>query len=150
MGPWLRRRAQFEDHGRVSQERIAVSESRETTFNEDIADRDDQRAVLRRLTEQLCEGLRKNGRRGRTIAIKVRLADFTTVTRARTIASATDQEDAVAAVAFELLDEYDPPAPVRLLGVRMASFEDDEAPAVGEPDGSPDPSDPGQMALPLE
>ena len=41
--------------------------------------------VLRRLTGELCEGLAKNERRGRTIAIKVRLADFTTVTRARTI-----------------------------------------------------------------
>ena len=147
MGPWLRRRAHFEDDGRVSQERIAVSESRETTFNEDISSRDEQRAVLRGLTERLCEGLRGHGRRGRTIAIKVRLADFTTITRARTIAEATADEDVVSAVAFELLDEYDPPAPVRLLGVRLASFEDEEAPPAPVP-GAP-PADPGQMALPL-
>lgn len=148
MGGWLRRRAQFIDDGRVSQDRIAVSESRETTFSEDIADRDEQKAELRRLTEQLCEGLRKHGRRGRTIGIKVRLADFTTVTRARTIAGHTDAEDTVAAIACELLTEYDPPQPVRLLGVRMASFED-------ETDGSPaavsgdDAEDKDQMALPL-
>ena len=146
MGPWLRRRAQFQDDSPVSQERIAVSESRETTFNEDIADRAGQKAVLRRLTEQLCEGLRKNGRRGRTIAIKVRLADFTTVTRARTVAEATDAEDAVAAVACELLDEYDPPQPVRLLGVRMASFEDEDP---GQPPAPAEADDTDQMALPL-
>jgi DNA polymerase-4 len=145
MGPWLRRRACFEDDGRVSQERIAVSESRETTFNEDIADRAEQQAVLRRLSEQLCEGLRKNGRRGRTIAIKVRLADFTTVTRARTIGGHTDDEDVVAQIACDLLADYAPPAPVRLLGVRVASFEDEETPAAA----TADPSDPGQMALPL-
>jgi DNA polymerase-4 len=147
MGPWLRRRAQFEDDGRVSQERIAVSESRETTFNEDIDDRAEQKAVLRTLTEQLCEGLRQHGRRGRTIAIKVRLADFTTVTRARTIGEHTDAQDTVASVACALLDDYDPPQPVRLLGVRMASFEDeDAAPATA---AAADESDDDQMALPL-
>jgi DNA polymerase-4 len=146
MGPWLRRRAQFEDGSPVSQERIAVSESRETTFNEDIDDRTEQKAVLRRLTEQLCEGVRKSGRRGRTIAIKVRLADFTTVTRARTIGEATDQEDAVAAVACALLDDYDPPQPVRLLGVRMASFEDEDAATAA---GELAEDDTDQMALPL-
>ena len=146
MGPWLRRRAHFEDDGRVSQERIAVSESRETTFNEDIGDRAEQKAVLRRLTQQLCEGLRKHGRRGRTIGIKVRLADFTTVTRARTIGEATDAEATVAEVACALLDDYDPPQPVRLLGVRMASFEDEE-PAGPPVDRETDDTD--QMALPL-
>ena len=147
MGGWLRRRAQFIDDGRVSQDRIAVSESRETTFNEDIADRDAQKAELRRLTEQLCEGLRKHGRRGRTIGIKVRLADFTTVTRARTIGEHTDAEDTVAAIACELLTEYDPLQPVRLLGVRMASFEHEEAEAAAT--SGPDPEDRDQMALPL-
>jgi DNA polymerase-4 len=147
-GPWLRRRAHFEDDGRVSQERIAVSESRETTFPEDIDDRAEQKAVLRRLTEQLCEGLRKHGRRGRTIAIKVRLADFTTVTRARTVGEHTDAEDAVAEVACALLDEYDPPQPVRLLGVRMASFEDEDSGAAGG-SAAAEEEDTDQMALPL-
>lgn len=146
MGPWLRRRAHFEDDSRVSQERIAVSESRETTFNEDIADRAEQKAVLRTLTEQLCDGLRKHGRRGRTIAIKVRLADFTTVTRARTIGEHTDAEDTVASIACELLEEYDPPQPVRLLGVRMASFADEDA---AQAQAAPEDDDADQMALPL-
>jgi DNA polymerase-4 len=145
MGPWLRRRAQFEDSGPVSQERIAVSESRETTFNEDIADRGEQQAVLRRLSEQLCEGLQGNGRRGRTIAIKVRLADFTTVTRARTIPEATQDVDVVARIACDLLAEYAPPQPLRLLGVRMAGFEDEE-PA---PVAAAAADDQDQMALPL-
>ena len=95
--------------------------------------------MLRRLTGQLCEGLAKHERRGRTIAIKVRLDDFTTVTRARTLPAATNDPAVVSDVACALLDEYAPPRPVRLLGVRVASFEDD-APAVETP----------QMTLALE
>ncbi len=127
LGPYLVARANFEDETPVSSERIAVSESRETTFNEDIAGRDEQTAVLRQLSARLCEGLAKNERRGRTIAIKVRLDDFTTVTRARTLPVATNAPAVVADVACALLDEYAPPRPVRLLGVRVAAFEEEAA-----------------------
>jgi DNA polymerase IV len=137
LGPYLTRRGRFEDDAPVTMERIAVSESKETTFNTDIADRAEQVAHLRRLTEQLCSALRRQNRRGRTIAIKVRLDDFTTVTRARTVPEATNEFDRVADVACALLHEYDPPRPVRLLGVRLAAF--DEGEAVPQP----------QLALPM-
>ena len=127
MGPYLIARARFEDDSPVSEELIAVSESRETTFDQDLADRGEQEAVLRRLTGRLCEGLAKHERRGRTIAIKVRLDDFTTVTRARTIPAATNDPAVVGDVACALLDEYAPSRPVRLLGVRVAAFEEDAA-----------------------
>jgi DNA polymerase-4 len=142
LGPWLGRRARFEDDTPVSSERIAVSESRETTFPEDIGDRAEQATVLRRLAGELCEGLARNERRGRTIAIKVRLDDFTTVTRTRTIAAPTNEPEIVAAIACALLDEYAPPRPVRLLGVRVAAFAG-EAEAGGE-------GQPPQMTLALE
>jgi DNA polymerase-4 len=122
LGPYLRARACFEDDSPVTSERIAVSESRETTFPTDIADRAEQAAVLRRLAGELGEGLAKNDRRGRTIAIKVRLDDFTTVTRARTLAGPTNDPAVLAEVACALLEEYAPPRPVRLLGVRVAAF----------------------------
>jgi DNA polymerase IV len=133
-GPYLRARARFEDDSPVTSERIAVSESRETTFPTDIADRAEQAAVLRRLAGELGEGLAKNDRRGRTIAIKVRLDDFTTVTRARTLAGPTNDPAVVAEVACALLEEYAPPRPVRLLGVRVAAFAEPAAAAgEGEP-----------------
>ncbi|WP_205698377.1 DNA polymerase IV [Conexibacter sp. SYSU D00693] len=122
MGPWLVSRARFEDHGAVTSHREAVSESKETTFDVDIADHAKQEEVLRRLAAELCAGLAKHDRTGRTIAIKVRLADFTTITRARTIGEPTADPELVASIAVELLREYAPPAPVRLLGVRVASF----------------------------
>lgn len=127
-------RAAFHGSERLSLHREAVSESRETTFPTDIADADELEAVLVRLAGQLCEGLK---RPGRTVAIKVRLDDWTTVTRARTLPEATSDPDQVEAVALELLRLYAPARPVRLLGVRVAGF-DDVVPARAD-----------QLALPL-
>ena len=62
----------------------------------------------------------------------MRLADFTTVTRARTIAAPTNDATVVADVASALLDEYAPPQPVRLLGVRVAAFAEPPAAEGGE------------------
>jgi DNA polymerase-4 len=78
--------------------------------------------ILRRQAGELGGGLRKRGLAGRTIAIKVRLDDFTTLTRARTLPEPTDDAEVIAGVAVELLRANRPPRPVRLLGVRVASF----------------------------
>ncbi len=137
-GPWLRRRARFEGSSDVEPVREAVSESRETTFDFDITDPARLESILGELSERLCDGLRRNDRRGRTIRIKVRLADFTTVTRARTIPAPTDEVAVIGGVALELLREYAPPGPVRLLGVGVTGFGTDEA----------QPCD-DQMALPV-
>ena len=63
--------------------------------------------------------------RGRTIGIKVRLDAWTNATRARTIEAWTNDQEAITAIALELLRGYAPARPVRLLGVRVASFEDE-------------------------
>lgn len=138
-GPELQARARFEGSAVLTPVRVAVSESRETTFDADIADASRLEAILVDLAGQLCERLVAQERRGRNIAIKVRLDDFTTVTRARTIGAFTNDAATVAGVAVELLREYAPARPVRLLGVRVAAFETD------------DPAEPaaGQLALPL-
>jgi DNA polymerase IV len=102
----------------------AKSRSNETTFDHDIADLAELEAVLARLAGELCEGLQRKEVRGRTIAIKVRLDDWTTVTRARTLPGPVNDTATVTGVATELLRAYAPPRPVRLLGVRMAAFEE--------------------------
>jgi DNA polymerase-4 len=122
----IKRRALFHGSATLTTERIAVSESRETTFDTDIADRDELEAQLATLAQQLCERLQRAERKGRTISIKVRLDDWTTVTRARSLTVATNAEAAVSSTALELLREYDPKRPVRLLGVRVAAFETDD------------------------
>ena len=74
------------------------------------------------MADELCASLLAHGRRGRTIGIKVRLDDFTTVTRAHSIAEPTCDGELVTAVALRLLREYAPARPVRLLGVRVAGL----------------------------
>jgi DNA polymerase-4 len=138
-GPWLVARARFLGSERVHAVREAVSESRETTFDVDITDPAELEGQLHRLAEQLCRGLQKHERAGRTIAIKVRLDDWTTVTRARTIGFATNELQHVGQIALELLREYAPARPVRLIGVRVASFGGVEAP----------PAEVAQLALEL-
>jgi DNA polymerase IV len=143
---FLKARALFEDDSPVETERgAAKSRSNERTFDEDIADLAQLETALREMAAELCEGLRKRGRRGRNIAIKVRLDDWTTVTRARTVEAATNDAAVVTDVALELLRAYAPPRPVRLLGVRVASFEDLEP----EPRRPPPAADADQLALPV-
>jgi DNA polymerase IV len=118
----------------------AKSRSNETTFDTDIAELAELERVLEHLAGQLCEGLQRKRVRGRTIGIKVRLDDWTTVTRARTLSAPVNDTATITGVAMELLRAYDPPRPVRLLGVRVAAFEDGEAEA---PPAGP------QLAMPL-
>ncbi len=122
LGRDLRRRGRFEHDGEVGAARKVVSESRERTFDQDISDPLELRAILEGLAMELCAGLVANERRGRTIGIKVRLDDFSTLTRARSLDEPTGDLEQVTAVALQLLRENAPTRPVRLLGVRVAGL----------------------------
>src|SRR3954452_4419861 len=76
LGPHLRKLALFEDERPLELERRAKSESRETTFDADVTSVPELEEILVRLTGELCAKLAEQGRRGRTIGIKVRLDDF--------------------------------------------------------------------------
>ena len=121
-GRELRRRAHFEHDGQVSEERKVVSESRERTFDSDIRDPELLREALARMASELCASLSAHENHGRTIGIKVRLDDFSTVTRVRTLPAPTCDAEQVTRVALALLEEYAPARPVRLLGVRVAGL----------------------------
>ncbi|HEX4483445.1 MAG TPA: DNA polymerase IV [Solirubrobacteraceae bacterium] len=142
-GPELQRRARFEHDGAVSSERKVVSESRERTYDYDVREFAQLSESLASMTRNLCDSLATNARSGRTIGIKVRLDDWTTVTRARSIAAPTSDYDVVFDVALSLLREYAPPRPVRLLGVRVAGL------THGAAAPAPAARDAPQMALPL-
>lgn len=129
-GPWLWRRCRFDDRDPVEPVREPVSESRETTFPHDLTDQDDQERELRRLAVRLFDALEGQGRRGRTVGIKVRLADFSTVSRSRTLNTPVDDAELLAETAVAMLREYAPDQPVRLLGVRMAALELVDGPGV--------------------
>lgn len=141
-GAWLHARGNLLDETPVVPEHETKSQSTEITFDHDVNQRHELERHLGKLSEELCRRLRKRELRGRTVGIKVRLDDWTNVTRSHTLDQPTDDPAVVGPVALELLRAYDPQRPVRLLGVRLASFDSDKAAAEPEPT-------PGQLQLGL-
>jgi DNA polymerase-4 len=138
LGAALRARANGVDDRPLATSHERKSESRETTYATDVDDQQVLEETLDRLVENLCRGLEKGGFRGRTISLKIRLKPFRTFTRSRTIAEHTRSREIVSQVAHDLLDAFERDAPVRLLGVGIASLEHD----------APE-TDPGQDRLEL-
>ena len=135
-GRGLRDRANGIGSQQLTMERVRKSESRETTFPQDVTDREVLRGTVDRLARSVCESLASHNRRGRTVTLKIRLRPFKTYTRSRTLPSHTVESDTVAGTALELLERFDPQAPVRLVGVGVAGLASDET-----------PSQPGQLAV---
>lgn len=123
LGPHMGRLARFEDQRVLDTDRVRKSESKETTFDRDLVGLPALEAELERLALGLAAALTEHGRSGRTVGIKVRLDDFSTHTRARTLPGAVSDAESILPVARELLRTLDPPRPVRLLGVRVAGME---------------------------
>jgi DNA polymerase-4 len=138
----LHARAHFHDDTPVEVVRVAKSRSSELTFPTDVSDPQRLEEVLVQLARELGDGLRIQARRARTVAVKVRLDDWTTVTRARTLERSTNESETIATIALALLRAYAPPRPVRLLGVRVAAFEDSLAGGRADAPGR-------QLALPI-
>jgi DNA polymerase IV len=122
---------------RLNMDQVRKSESRETTFPEDVTDRQVLHDTVERLARSVCRSLASNNRRGRTVTLKIRLQPFKTYTRSRTLPSHTCDPDQVVATARELLDRFNPQRPVRLVGVGLAGLAEDEAPQ----------HQPGQLAV---
>ena len=107
------------DPRRVQPERVEKSVSAETTFDVDVADADVVRRTLLALANRVGARLRAASYSGRTVAIKVRLADFTTLSRSRTLPRATDVAREVFDTAWALYRALAPGDKIRLLGVRV-------------------------------
>lgn len=118
-GEHLHALANGHDSRSVVADSIDKSIGAEETFDVDHHDRDLIKRELLGLAERTAASLRARGVRGRTVSIKVRFADFTTITRSRTLPVATDVTQEVYRTACKLLDEQVPAGAVRLIGVRM-------------------------------
>ena len=98
--------------------------SHEHTFNEDTADVEQLESTLARLTEMVCRRLREHRLHARTVQLKLRYKDFSTITRARSLQRATQIDGEILAPVRELFHaNWKPGALVRLLGVHTSSFE---------------------------
>ena len=121
-GSGLRARANGRGSTSLTMQRERKSESRETTFPEDVTDRGVLTETVDRLARSVCASLASHEREGRTVTLKIRLRPFKTYTRSRTLSSPTRDPDMVVRTALELLERFDPQAPVRLVGVGVAGL----------------------------
>jgi DNA polymerase-4 len=144
-GTGLHALARAEDDRAVEPERETKSISSEGTYDTDLTDRSLMEHLLTRQAADVASRLRKHGLSGRTVTIKVRLHDFTTLNRSTTLPSPTDSGPTIAKLARGLLTDLDTSGGVRLLGVGVSGLADwiqedlfgetdDEVPEVPEPE----------------
>ena len=127
------------DDRRVVPDREAKSISHEVTFAIDVDDHDQLRAVLLEQLDHVGQRLRRNGRLARTVTLKIRTADFSTITRSKTLATATDVTDVLWSSTAELFKTWSrgKVAPVRLIGVgvsQLSTEKDQQLALFGEED----------------
>lgn len=113
------------DNRPVVPDREAKSISNETTFSEDIRDREDLKAWLILLVEQVARRLRSHDRSGRTIDLKIRFSDFKTLTRSMTLSTSTNITSELLEAGIELLCNRFPKdhLPIRLIGFGVSQLD---------------------------
>jgi DNA polymerase-4 len=129
---WLQQLARGIDERPVEPNREAKSASSENTFDRDLIDLAQIKEAVDRMARDVARWLARNERVARTVTLKVRYGDFTTITRSLTALPPTSDADAIATRAVQLLDRTEAGArPIRLLGVGVYNLnlspEDSEA-----------------------
>ena len=103
--------------------RETKSVGRETTFDQDVADREALVRMLGALAEDVAHSLRAERLRGSTVTLKLRYGNFQTLTRALTLPAATNSGGAVLRAALRLLDRLGTlSGPVRLIGISVSGL----------------------------
>ena len=145
-GTGLHALARAEDDRAVEPDRETKSVSVEGTYDTDLTDRTLMEHLLTRQAGEVAARLRKSGLSGRTVTIKVRLGDFTTLNRSSTLAGPTDNAATIARLARALLTDLDTSYGVRLLGVGVSGLADwIQEDLFGE---EPEPDEPVDVPLP--
>jgi DNA polymerase-4 len=111
------------DSRRVVADRETRSISQEETFSSDLDDRDALRTTIRRQADAVAQRSRKSALVGRTVTLKVRYGDFTTLTRSKSERSAITSGASIARVAVALFEALDVQIGIRLIGVGLSSLE---------------------------
>ena len=124
MGQVMHRYANGLDERRLEPPSPAKSISRSTTLIEDTLERRLLRAVLRYLSERVGAELRQEGKCARVITLKLRYADFETITRSRTLGETDDSDQAIFEVGAELLERalLERREQVRLIGIGVSGL----------------------------
>ena len=124
---WLKQLAYGRDDRPVTPNRVAKSSGSERTYPEDLEDVQMIRGELDRMARQAASWLERRHVFARTVTVKVRYSDFTTITRSHSEPRPTQDVEAVASRALALLAKTEIGArPVRLLGVSVSNLEDSD------------------------
>jgi DNA polymerase-4 len=107
------------DPRRVTPEYAEKSIGAETTFDVDVADPEVIKRTLLGLADRTAGRVRRAGQAGRTVVLKVRLADFRTLNRSRTLPAPTDVTREIFQTAWALFEALHPGDRIRLVGVRV-------------------------------
>jgi DNA polymerase IV len=111
--------------GEIGEDYAAKSISHEHTYGQDTRDREKLESTLARLSEMVGRRLREQGFSARTIQLKLRYSDFSTITRAHSLANSTGVDTEIFATVRKLFhDNWEPGRAVRLLGVHASNFGD--------------------------
>jgi len=92
------------------------------TLHADTLDPEVIRSVLLGLSSKVARRLRKGGHAGRTVTVKIRFADFTTITRSRTLDTYVDLDKEIFDVALQIVDAVQKQRAIRLLGVSVSNL----------------------------
>jgi len=122
-GLHLARRARGEDDDVVATQELPKSISRETTFEQDTADRGIVEGMLYYLLERACRKLRGLGAKAKTLHVKVRYADFDSRAASESLSAATDQDGDFYEVGVRLLAKLlTRRMRIRLVGVALSQL----------------------------
>jgi DNA polymerase-4 len=152
--------ARAEDDRPVVPDREAKSVSHEETFERDLTDLDVLGREIDSMAARVGERLRKSAFSGRTVTLKLRRYDFTTLTRSQTLPQPTDDARQIAATARRLLADAGAGGGLRLLGVGVSGLsvyaqgdlfaQDDDEPVPAETAADEAPSVAPEVELPVE
>lgn len=115
----------------VTPDTLEKSVGHEVTFEVDTSDSAVLRRELLRQATKVAQRMRASGVVGRTVSLKLRYGDFTTISRSRTLAEPTDVGRRIADEVRSLYDAVGAHPPVRLIGVRMEQLSESGASAGG-------------------
>ena len=124
-GQWMHDAAHGRDERPVVTHSEPQSISRETTFDRDLSatrDREQLSAIFTELCEGVGDDLHRKGYAGRTIGVKLRYGNFSTVTRVHTIDEPTQSVNVIRRAAAECLKRADLTRRIRLIGVRVGGL----------------------------
>ncbi|GAA1523110.1 DNA polymerase IV [Dactylosporangium maewongense] len=110
------------DPRRVIPDHVEKSIGAETTFDVDVSDLSIIRRTMLALSNKVAQRLRHADQAGRTIAVKIRLADFQTLSRSRTVDIPTDVAREIFEISWALFTSARPGERIRLIGVRVESL----------------------------